>query len=232
MKKQCIKCKGRFNRIDLWKIGESWLGDQYVCRSCRRSYVPEEKPSKKESSLFGKKKCPVCGEEMSKKDVWKAKKFVKEWICLNCNSLQNEMQKPKFHEKTREELEQEQKRVEDEKTEEFRIYAEFKKKEQERIEKNMRKAEQERRQTESQRHEEKRVQEPPKQYGFDPYVILGLNRNVSVDELKVRFRELIKKNNLAGSINMTPEERAKKEAVIRDLLKAREMISREKGYSS
>lgn len=130
------------------------------------------------------------------------------------------------------ELEKKQREREAEKAEESRIYAEFKKKEQERIEENMRKAEQERRQTESKRHEEKRVQEPPKQYGFDPYVILGLNRNVSVDELKVRFRELIKRNNLAGSINMTPEERAKKEAVIRDLLKAREMISREKGYSS
>ncbi len=124
--------------------------------------------------------------------------------------------KPNYSDESSAELEKKQQEREAEKDREKRVYEDFKKKEEERKEKE----------------EKKRVQEPPKQYGFDPYVILGVQRNVTSEELKRKFRELMIKNNLSGSINMSIEARQKKEAVIKDFLKARDMISKEKGFGN
>lgn len=337
MKKQCLRCKKWFDRIDLWKVDKSWLGNKYVCRTCRRSYVREDEPSGKNSNVFGAKKCPNCGKTMSEEKVWHGKEgFLDEWICLKCNFQDNKqnkkfenskeklrnftgLQREKIHEKTKEELEAE-------KAEEGRIYAEFSRKEKENsdrkskdlvvrhidagnkffsyrkfnealscynealliepdniraliskgdtlrtlgkdteailcydkvleIEPNNKDAilgketslfklskdgtgeekgwkSTQREDKKSTQEDRKGTREEPIQHGFDPYAVLGLNRNVTAVELKARFRDLIKKNNLAGSINMSTQERERKEAVIKDIIKAKEMISKEKGFSS
>ena len=66
---------------------------------------------------------------------------------------------------------------------------------------------------------------------FNPYVILGLKRDVSCGEVKVKFKDLIKKNNLSGIVNMTLQEKESKEAIVRDIIKAKDMIYKEKGCS-
>lgn len=315
--------------MEVWKVDKSWLGNKYVCRTCRRSYIREETPSDKFSNLFGAKKCPNCGKLMSVEKVWHGEEgFIDEWICLKCNfqdskqrkkiendnkkhQRKSEPQKASYHEKTKEELQAE-------KAEEDKIFAEFTKNEKERTDKKLkdlaarhieagdkffsyhkfgealscygeailiepnnvrallskgdalrmlakdtdaiscynrvleiepdnrdaalgketslfklgkRNTEGESRWKSTPREDRKRTPEPSRQYGFDPYAVLNLDRNVSAIELKARFRELIKKNYPAGSINMSVEEKERKESVIKDIIKAKDMISKEKGFS-
>lgn len=92
--------------------------------------------------------------------------------------------------------------------------------------KRMQEAERKKREQE---HKQKQVEKPTGE--FNPYVILGLKRDVSCDEVKVKFKELIKKNTLSGIVNMSSQEKASKEAIVKDIIKARDMIFKEKGCS-
>jgi hypothetical protein len=81
---------------------------------------------------------------------------------------------------------------------------------------------------------QKRQQEAPQKKQskiigqFDPYVILGLDKSVTCAEVKTRFKELIKRNNLAGIVNMDLQEKERKEAIVRDIIKAKDLIYKEK----
>jgi len=90
--------------------------------------------------------------------------------------------------------------------------------------KRMQEAERKKREQE---HQQKHVEKPTGE--FNPYAILGLKKDVSCDEVKVKFKELIKKNNLSGIVNMTLQEKESKEAIVRDIIKAKDMIYKEKG---
>lgn len=92
--------------------------------------------------------------------------------------------------------------------------------------KRMQEAERKKREQE---HQKKHVEKPTGE--FNPYAILELKRDVSCDEVKVKFKELIKKNNLSGIVNMTLQEKESKEAIVRDIIKAKDMIFKEKGCS-
>lgn len=80
-----------------------------------------------------------------------------------------------------------------------------------------------------QERQQKQVDRTPGE--FNPYLILGLKRDVSCDEVKFKFKELIKKNNLSGIVNMSSQEKETKEAIVRDIIKAKDMIFKEKGCS-
>jgi hypothetical protein len=65
------------------------------------------------------------------------------------------------------------------------------------------------------------------------YRILGLNRTCSCEEVKSKSRELIKKYDPSrGNIHMTTEENEAANSKMREILKAREMINKEKGCTN
>ncbi len=64
------------------------------------------------------------------------------------------------------------------------------------------------------------------------YRKLGLSRTCSCEEIKSKSRELIKKYDPnRGDIHRTPEERDVANNNMREILKARELINKEKGCS-
>lgn len=87
---------------------------------------------------------------------------------------------------------------------------------------------------------ESRKQYEREQFIDDPHVKgtdwayrkLGLSRTCSCEEVKSASRELIKKyNSSLGSIHRSSDEQEAADSKMRDILKAREMINKEKGCS-
>jgi len=66
----------------------------------------------------------------------------------------------------------------------------------------------------------------------DPYRIMGLDRNASCADVKMKFKELVKKNNLTGIINMSKEEKEQKEKILSDIIQAKDTIVKEKGCTN
>ena len=66
--------------------------------------------------------------------------------------------------------------------------------------------------------------------GFDAYLILGLSRNATCEEVKAKHRELIKQkeNSLNNMLNMSKEEVMRLTKIQSDLNKARDQIFNEK----
>jgi hypothetical protein len=91
-----------------------------------------------------------------------------------------------------------------------------------------------RRQREEQKRRQERNEKPIQSVtiGFDPYRIMGLGRNASCADIKTRFKELVKKNSLVGIINMSKEEKERKEKILSDIILAKDMIEKEKGCTN
>jgi len=65
--------------------------------------------------------------------------------------------------------------------------------------------------------------------GFDSYTILGLSNNATCQEVKARYKELIKKNSLHGMLNMSKEQIERITKIQADINKAKDEIMKEKG---
>ncbi|WP_048116734.1 hypothetical protein [Nitrosopumilus adriaticus] len=69
MKKRCIECKKRFNRIDVFAVEKSWLKKRHVCRTCLQEFLRKTNPSSDGGDL---------------------------WICAHCRPLQKFLDKDAY----------------------------------------------------------------------------------------------------------------------------------------
>ena len=63
LKRKCETCKRRFNRIDVWKINESWLRPRYVCRRCRQPDPSNHSSNRKYERNFWT--CAICQQKFN-----------------------------------------------------------------------------------------------------------------------------------------------------------------------
>jgi len=45
MKKKCVDCGKRFNRIDVWMVEKTRFKKKYVCRGCLTAHMKELNPN-------------------------------------------------------------------------------------------------------------------------------------------------------------------------------------------